>query len=55
MKIIDIPSGYLYGFPRVYDKPEELSLEEWLISLGVPKSHAEKCIYIRMWGDENEQ
>ena len=49
MKMIDIPSGYLYGFPREYDKPEDLPLKEWLISLGVPESHAKECIFIRTW------
>ena len=30
MKMIDIPSGYLYGFPREYDKPVDIKLFDWL-------------------------
>ena len=49
MKMIDIPQGYLYGFPREYDKPDDMGFFDWLISLGVPEAHAEQCIYIRTW------
>ena len=49
MKMINIPSGYLYGFLREYDKPADIKLFDWLVSLGVPEDHAEQCIYIRTW------
>ena len=48
--MIDIPSGYLYGFPRVYDRDlENESMLQWLIKCGVPPEHAEECVYVRMW------
>lgn len=49
MKMIDIPQGYLYGFPLEYDKPDDVDFFDWLVSLGVPEAHAEQCIYIRTW------
>ena len=54
MKMIDIPQGYLYNFPREFDKPEKMPFKDWLISLGVPESHAEQCIYIRTWEKKDE-
>ena len=55
MKMIDIPSGYLYGFPREYNKPADMEFLDWLVSLGVPEAHAEQCIYIRTWEKPDEK
>ena len=55
MKMIDIPSGYLYGFPREYNKPADMEFFDWLVSLGVPEDHAEQCIYIRTWDSPVQQ
>ena len=55
MKMIDIPGGWLYGFPRPYDKPDDVEFIDWLVSLGVPETYAEQCIYIRTWDKPDEE
>jgi|TARA_R100000656_G_scaffold39974_1_gene33389 hypothetical protein len=44
--IIDPPSGWKYGFPRVHNRPNHQSLEEWLVEKGYPKEDAK-------WASEN--
>jgi len=44
--IIDPPSGWKYGFPRVHTRPNHQSLEEWLVEKGYPKEDAK-------WASEN--
>jgi len=55
--IIDISGGWRWGFPRVYDKPEEQSFTDWLVEKGVPKEFA-KLDYVhqhcRMWEEERD-
>ncbi len=38
MRLIDPPSGWKYGFPKAYDNPEGLPIEDWLVNNGYPKS-----------------
>ena len=34
---IDPPSGWKYGFPKAYTKPEDQSLEAWMLEQGYPQ------------------
>jgi hypothetical protein len=48
--IIDIPQGYLYGFPREYDRDNQTeTFVEWCVRVGVPESVAEEITYVRQW------
>lgn len=38
--VIDPPSGWMYGFPKIYDPSPEVSCEEWLIANGYPMEEA---------------
>ena len=38
MLLIDPPSGWRYGFPKPYDNPENIPLEEWLLANGYPQN-----------------
>lgn len=51
IQMIDIPSGWRYGFPREFDKPENQSYKDWLLEKGVPKEVADgtMLIFSRMW------
>ena len=56
--IIDPPSGWKYGFPKVYDNPENLSTEEWLVKNGYPEKEFNKdgkAYYIRTWEEDDEE
>lgn len=44
--MVDPPSGWLYGFPMVLDKPEDMLFKDWLILKGYPAKDAE-------WAAEN--
>jgi hypothetical protein len=35
---VDPPEGWRYGFPMLYDNPEGLEFNEWLVSRGYPQS-----------------
>ncbi len=55
--IVDPPSGWKYGFPKVYDNPNNLTMEEWLIENGYPKNEFDKdgkVHWIRTWKEEDE-
>ena len=51
--MIDIPEGYLYGFPMEFDiDKEKQSLDDWLLSKGVPEEVVAECSYYRCWNSE---
>ena len=51
--MIDIPEGYLYGFPMEFDIDKNTqSLADWLLSKGVPKEVVDECRYYRSWTRE---
>jgi hypothetical protein len=37
MILIDPPSGWKYGFPKLYDRPESETIEEWFLKKGYPQ------------------
>lgn len=44
---VDPPSGWRYGFPKVWDSEEEPDVDEWLRKNGYPPD--ESATYVRMW------
>lgn len=36
-KIVDIPSGWRYGFPKKFEPRDNEQLNEWLVRNGCPK------------------
>jgi vacuolar-type H+-ATPase subunit I/STV1 len=59
VSIIDPPSGWMYGFPRIHDRPNHQSLEEWLVEKGYPARDAgwasEHCRYWQQEVIEEEE
>ena len=59
---IDPPSGWRYGFPKVYPKEAEGRTLEWLVEQGYPQWEIDKMknhFYCRYWegpleGEEEE-
>ena len=49
--VIDPPMGSRYGFPRIYDKQEGESVEEWFLRRGYPKELIEQGMlnHCRWW------
>lgn len=47
---IDPPSGWRYGFPKIWDPKQEPDLKVWLIESGYPQSEADFALqYYRQW------
>jgi hypothetical protein len=39
---VDPPQGYMYGFPKIWDKQKFPDLKKWLIKQGYPKKMIKK-------------
>jgi hypothetical protein len=55
--MIDPPSGWRYGFPKVYDNPNDLSVEEWLLENGYPSHEMRISVapYVRFIYDDDRE
>ena len=50
---VDPPNGWVYGFPKLWDKQLNPDFMAWLIAEGYPKSEIDsygKHFYVRQWG-----
>jgi hypothetical protein len=57
-KWIDPPSGWKYGFPRVFDTEKDGDMYEWLTANGYPEKVREsygEYFYIRQWLTDEEE
>ena len=52
-KMIDPPSGWMYGFPKVIPDEEDLDINTWLVKNGYPQEEIDKFadapFPCRMW------
>jgi hypothetical protein len=49
---IDPPTGFNYGFPKVYDPSDEVSFAQWLVREGYPQTLITELgdhFYCRQW------
>lgn len=44
---VDPPSGWMYGFPKIYDTERDGPLDKWLEKRGYPR--AQDAVYTRQW------
>lgn len=52
-RMIDPPSGWQYGFPRLYDDLQDGSLREFLIRHGYPEKDVDFALeHMRSWSVE---
>ena len=51
---IDPPSGWQYGFPKLYDT--NIPLEEWLVDSGYPQKDVNFALqYLRTWPEVDNE
>ena len=54
--MVDPPSGWMYGFPALWDQAVHPELEDFLRAKGYPeKDISFACSYCRMWLPEEEK
>lgn len=44
---VDVPQGYLYGFPKIYEEEHDGPLADWIYRSGYP--HNKEIHYTRSW------
>ena len=49
--LIDPPSGWKYGFPKVLPDPRPADIEQWIRDEGYPQSEIDRGMlnYVRCW------
>ena len=52
--VVDPPSGWMYGFPRVYDPEPGEPEAEWFLRNGYPAKMLDQLKYCRWWDKEVE-
>lgn len=53
--MIDPPSGWMYGFPKVIPPEHHHRITEWVVENGYPQKMTESYFYYRMWWvEEND-
>jgi hypothetical protein len=55
---IDVPSGWLYGFPKEYDSEQDGEFREWLVREGYPQSELDRWgdkLWVRSWNDAQQR
>ena len=53
--VVDPPSGWMYGFPTVWDKEKHPELKDFLREKGYPEKDLEFAMnHMRMWFPEEE-
>ena len=57
--MVDPPSGWRYGFPKLYDpSKEEGTMYDWLVREGYPQSEIDRYkgnFFCRFWYPEEEK
>ena len=56
---VDPPSGWKYGFPRVYDRlVDGEDLYAWMVAQGYPQAEIDRMgdyFFVRSWSADEEQ
>jgi hypothetical protein len=56
--VIDPPSGWRYGFPKVIPDPKPEDMTEWLVENGYPRAEIDKMgehFYCRYWETDEDE
>lgn len=54
---VDPPSGWKYGFPKVFDTEIDGVMREWMIKEGYPQFEIDACgdyFFVRQWAYEDK-
>lgn len=55
---IDPPSGWKYGFPKIYNPATDGKVMDWLVENGYPQKEIDSCgdyFFTRQWEVEDEE
>jgi hypothetical protein len=55
---VDPPSGWMFGFPKIWNQEEQPELKVWLVEEGYPKEELERLgdqLYCRFWEKMDEK
>jgi len=52
--LIDPPSGWRYGFPQLYDKEDNETMEAWFLKKGYPQKEIDRGMLAYCWMTEIE-
>lgn len=50
---VDVPSGWRYGFPKLYDPEHDGDMSAWIYRNGYP--HDKEILYTRQWEAREEE
>ncbi len=51
--VVDPPSGWRYGFPKVYNPEQDGMMKDWLVKNGYPIKDVEFALnHLRVWNAE---
>ena len=48
---VDVPQGYLYDFPKIYDSDKDGAVKDWLAD----QQYEGSIDWIRMWNAEHDR
>ena len=55
---VDPPSGWKYGFPKLYDQSGGLEMSDWILKHGYPQAEMDSCgdhWYVGMWEPSQDE
>lgn len=55
---VDVPEGWKYGFPRIYDPAQDGEFRAWLLQNGYPQALLDKWgsgLWVRAWNTEEQR
>lgn len=53
---VDPPSGWRWGFPKLWDPQISPDIAQWFVEQGLPKTELEFALrYSRYWSADNER
>jgi hypothetical protein len=56
---VDPPSGWRYGFPKIYDRLEDgEDMHAWMVAQGYPQAEIDRMgdyFFVRCWSADEEQ
>ena len=56
MRMIDPPSGWRYGFPKILDLNENETIRDWLVRKGYPEQDLDFAMkHLRSWTQPRNQ
>ena len=52
---VDPPSGWMYGFPKIWEPEKDGNVITWLVRNGYPEKEATDLGYVRYWDAKEDE